>query len=779
MPSLMGQQAPSADVVATDGALHTLLGPLRRAVAERRPVLAVQLWTPVSRAALLPFHLQLRWPDQVDGLPLNATMSFAPFQHADRALTQTANYALEEAYMSRRFAGWYRNETGAAMPNDLHLQDWEEGYFKHRAQLRGRVVPACGYAVIGSVQPSGDVRRAPRPVLGRFASRQAHRPLVLVPGRGADTEAALAELADTTLAILNVQQAHGVRTRWAMTTLIALRADAPTLVIAASPNDILALDPEPLLETLPVELIGEPPELTDAAVTLVGRDRVQEEVRFEDAVSALRGYAAGMESVLDLAEQAWWAARQALACDAATRDRVLGRYLLALERYQHGEPVAAGLLTSATHLLDETITDAERAHERRDAVVAAAEEHLAHPSGWRTLIVVPGGADVAPLRDALAVHLGASWAEVHALGLDIRSIHAVRGERCDMLVATSYWGARTLDVALFARARQARLILDPVEARVAVAHLERLRRFLARAAWEGTQPDSRGCPARGRVGDALARMRDVLDAVAAKPTGPTISLDPRSAYNRLRDSAAAEHVSAAATTSLETTAATSTCPSPHVLIAFADGTSLLCPTDRLLNVLDDTPRGLRTISASDLRPGDEIILLEHDSHALLSDQLMRMLDEGELREERARRDQWLVLAGGIRKLERRSIRSIQLGLRERGVAADASTIRSWLPDPGQFSGGLVPRSWRDFRALAEELDLSLPEPTLRSYFDPIRRWRIVHRARGRLLIRIMRHAALRQLDVATLDRIQAAWGWKVRDLVEGVHIRLVEACTSW
>ena len=120
----------------------------------------------------------------------------------------------------------------------------------------------------------------------------------------------------------------------------------------------------------------------------------------------------------------------------------------------------------------------------------------------------------------------------------------------------------------------------------------------------------------------------------------------------------------------------------------------------------------------------------------------------------------------------RSRKQLHNGLRERGVRVDYATVRSWVPQIDNIENGTVPNHWHTFKALADELQITLPEEALRTYYQAARTWRVQHRKFGRTLTRLMRHAAFGRLDTETLRNVEKQWGWGVRDL-----LRATRRCT--
>ena len=366
-------------------------------------------------------------------------------------------------------------------------------------------------------------------------------------------------------------------------------------------------------------------------------------------------------------------------------------------------------------------------------------------------MVVRNECEVERVRQAMSARWDAPYAELQGLGLEVKSVWSTP-ERYDTLISSGYVGTRTFDVIFASRARQATLLLDPVEARVASFHVARIQHLLDRAASPATVHvlDSIA-PAFARV---MAHTPDTLVHIAI----------PAFLRDTTTEDGLFVEVQALATDQRE-----------QVLICFTDGTSMTCDIQQHFDLLD---RGhgstLCQVSAGDLQQGDEVIVIEQDTHTVFSVRLMRLLDETVLRAECAKRREWLAIAASSAQVQKRSVKSIQAGLRTRGVHVDYATVRSWVPKPDRVAQALVPNQWTSFKALADELNLVFPEEVLRVYHRAVRRWRVLHRSAGRTLVRLMRHAVLGQLDAATLHEVEELWGLDARGLLQATRIRIVD-----
>lgn len=195
-----------------DAQLRPLAEAVSQAIKMQGTVATLSLWQPLPAISLLPFSLHARWPDRIDHLPLFATMTLLPGSGADRRLLEVPLCTPEEAYNARVYARWYRNEIGMAHADDFYLVDWEEGYNRHRKEIGQHLLAASSYLAIDTVQSRGTISLGSRPYLGRFATRRARRPSLLLPGRGVLSEEALTILASTHFAIFNLQRVRGART---------------------------------------------------------------------------------------------------------------------------------------------------------------------------------------------------------------------------------------------------------------------------------------------------------------------------------------------------------------------------------------------------------------------------------------------------------------------------------------------------------------------------------------------------------------------------------------
>jgi hypothetical protein len=714
-------------------------------------VATLSLWQPLPALALLPFSLHARWPDRIDQFPLSASMTLLPCSGADRHLLEVPVCTPDEAYQARLYARWYRDEMHTDHEGDFKLVDWEEGYRKHRQELGQCLLGANSYLAVETVQPEGSTARRSRPYLGRFATRGPRRPSLLIPGRGALSESALATLASTELAIFNLQRLRGARTRDTLKGVLAIRRrrSLPTLLVASSPNDLFALEDQEIEYTVPVYTIEHTPALQQLHLAPVGRDRLQLEQRFRFAVADLRGYSAALDTALDECEVAWWITRQSLDQTSA-RAGALPRLIRAEQYLSSVAPADLHLLRSARELIENALTDEACMQERLEQVITCCEEHFTVPASTKTIVLVRSRQEAAYLRQTLYDRWQTSEAELLALGLQVTHTWS-EPQPCDQLIGSSYLGSRTLDMIFWSGARQATLLLDAVEARAAAAHVARMQAILRRT------------PSSQVLNMLTTTLAPALAAIAARMPEELVHISlPTFLQTPIAEQASSLDIQPGTAAAHD-----------QVLVAFTDGTTLLCAPTRQFDLLEAEGAGrVLQRAATDLEPGDEILIIEQETHARFSARLMQILDETLLQAERARRDTWFTIVSST--AQGRSRRQLHAGLQKRGIQVDYATVCSWVPRMDRHEQATMPTSWTAFEALAAELQIALPEGMLRMYYQTTRVWRTQHRRFGRTLTRLMRHAASGRLDGETLQHVEEHWGWGVRDLLQATRCCTVD-----
>jgi hypothetical protein len=291
---------------SVDEDLVPLLPALRAAVQSRQLTVALGFWQRVRFVGLLPFHLHLRWPDCIERLPLNASFAMVPF--VDAHLLSIPLYRVSAANEIRRSARLARHEARRCCPNDLVHTDWERGFDKHRAKLGAMVLPGTSFIAADFVSPTGAITKGHRPLLGRFTVREGWRPIVRLPNNQGVSAASAHVLSTVDLLVITSQGLRGRRVLESARYMIRARGvHAPSLIVASTPNDLIALGLEDLVSDAPIFTFGTLPHVSRVTVTTVSRDRPLLDREFEFAVAELSAISPAVRNLVELARSAWWA----------------------------------------------------------------------------------------------------------------------------------------------------------------------------------------------------------------------------------------------------------------------------------------------------------------------------------------------------------------------------------------------------------------------------------------------------------------------------------------
>ncbi len=730
-----------------DDALKPFLDGLSHAVTHRCLVVIHTLWQPVRFAALLPFHLHLRWPGLIDALPLTVTCAFVPFLNADAYQVGLPLYSPQEANLARRRARAYRNTANTSFSGDFVHPDWEEGFARHRPHWQDRLLPGCSFLAVNAVGQTGHIARGSRPHLGAIAVRKAPHPHILVPAHGPLSAEAYSALAHADLLLVNLQKVRG---RHALTVirevLIARGANQPSLLIASSPSDLFALSWNELDLDATDYLSGHAPAVQAVRVTMVGLDRPQAERTFEVAVAELRGSSPLAETLATFATAAWWSSRQSIAQESGETDASFRRFHAALERASMEAPAEARLFTAADTLITDTFRNCELAQERLNAVIEAV---FSSPAGESILVLAKHSLAAAHIQVAIAVSGGVTPPEVEASGIiccDLSSAAATR--ICACAISCGYFGSTTIDAILASGASTVHMILDPIEARIAWYDARAMARQMRQAgSLEAERTLLSFCSA---LSSYLLPFSDVL-SLSLDHTIPGPSLPPPLPRTSSSGSGDEEE---------------------RAIILSVDGTWLEVSRTMRLEIIDRQGMvRLRTLLPAELQAGDEMLVVASDAHALFSEHLMQTLDTGSLRPLAEKRATWLMLLGAVMAGTRPNLRAVHRNLNERGIQVGYQTVLAWAR-PSTDNDQTTPQRWQHFKAFAEALGMTLPEAYLAELFQAIRLWRTRHRLAGRNLVRAMRGAYLGRLDSTILARIEREWGLDARKLIQST--RLVE-----
>lgn len=737
---------PARDLAA----LNLLLSPLRTALRDRTVVVAQGLWQRFDLLGLLPFLLHTLWAQRVPELGLNATLSLIPFSPADHEMAKAPFCDPVDAHRARYRARAFRNESRTDLPSDFRHPDWEQGFAKHQEELAGTALPALAYLALDQVGPEGMLQPGRRPVLGKYAmgsnrilGANSPRPALLIPGRRL-TPAACERLVESDLLIINVQGVRGPRLLQSVRDALEIRGwDRPTLLVAATPADTLALGVPELQTRASVVAVGPNPVPPTLDVVIVGRDRPQQEKACVFALLELRGFSPTVDRLVDLGINAWWRVQHSVA-PALDDEPAARRFLLALEQRATEGDGEAVLFATFRKLLEDTAADQARIDERLEAIFSTVNSYLNLPGSRSAVVVVHPHAAVAVVEGYIASRWGLKDEEMQALGLSVvGDLLSERPDPLGLLVLNGFFGSSTIDSILGGGFRQASIVMDPVEARAMVKMTDRMDGWLA----------------AGRVENSpLNSVREAAADYAVAPSGPSVHMG-------LDFTEAAPRSSADASATPPALAG-----GGRVIVFFTDGTFEVCDTAKRFDLVNPGMGRLQTAAAEDLQVGDEVVLTQEASQ--FSERLIASLDSGVLAKQAAQRSMWSTTVQTVSKAQNLKITATYARLRERGVHVDYQTVRAWLRGRGDQDA--VPGKWEHFRQVTEVLGMALPEEELRNTYAAIRRLRVLHRKAGRDLVRLMRGAAMHRLDAYTLARIETVWGVTVRELIERTRIAVVD-----
>ncbi len=725
------------ELVAIDTEFRALLPALDRCASGR--IAALVTGRTSTCLSLLAFHLHLRWPDSVRWLPLTPTVAALPFTSVDLATARAPTYRLLDALVARRRARSLRHAERRGLRRDLVLTDWEMGTTRDGEPVEDIVLPPSAFLRIGRVRPDGSISDLPRPVIGRHAARDAPCPRVLVPGARELSPRAVRALADADFLLIDVRRVRGRRALRSIRSVLDARpTDRPSLIVINSPSDALALgfgEPEQLG---PLLQVGSPSKIEDVRVLAIGRDRLAAEERFRAAVNGLPEQSASAERLVALADHAWWATRQAITPEGGARER--RRFERALDGLARNDALTATLFASARDLLGTAAADEGVRSERLQAAVKLV---TAGDTPGPILVIARTSVEVSALRRAIAESLEVAVTDLEAL--DVRLCH-VRSPLPPTGAATAvmvgYPGMIAIDALVSSGAPTIGAVLDPVEARVAWFHAQRMATFL-----EGAGAPAFASPHRRlAVGLAphVAGFSDVRELVVEGISG--IDIDSMALLGG-RPAAG------------------------EAFVYLMDGSRLEVSLGARFERVGRSGVGSGVVTAKELAPGDQVVLLDEGAHASFSERRRVALDAGFLQRQNQSRATWLAIVRAIANSTSLTPSSIAEQLEEHGCSVTPSAVSSWLADD---TDAHIPRQLETFLAFARVLGLRLPDDTLRQYHRDIREWRFFHRRAGREVAKAIRLAYTGRLGAATLARIEKDWGLGIRALLDAAQIGVVD-----
>lgn len=738
LPSPLPVESSKGDPL--DQALFPLIELAERAVASKLRLPVLSLWRQLPILPLFATHLHLRWAGEAKSLPLSPRIGIFPFLSSDFELLSSPLYSVDRAQSVRQLARTKRFSLGQRARGELY-PDWEQAVDRRRHKLRQLTLPASSFISIDRINERGDARQGHRPVIGRFAPRGELRPQLLVPARGETTRELVRAFSGLDLVLVNVQNVRGRQLAASIAHFLQeTPPTVPMLIIASSPADLAFTGALEAPSASPVILDNRNRAL-DLTVKIVNRDRALAERRFCAAVEDLNEKSEVMARLVSHAKRTWWATRQSISMDTPREATAFASlYADTLDRSPGYE---LELLEEAKRLILTEAEDTVLRTERRNRVVDAI---LREAKPGTILVLARSDGAAEELRLILARDLNMGVEDLVALGVTVSNVFGpwptVSADSC---IACGYFGTTTIDMIFASGAQSGALIVDPIEARVAVWDIE--KRF---------------CSVRELPETVVQSFKDLsarLEAAAA-PSATPISLPMFSGDGtRPRSSV--------------TSASIYTGKPRYVCLCFTDGSTEQTTANARFEVVGRKRLSLQSIAAKDLHVGDQIILLNDDERAAFSERLLQAMDEGRFRNDKQRRTTWLTTLRAVRSANAISVPEIKERMEGLGVGVDASTIRTWLPRASSDECG-VPDREDVFLAFAKALDILIPAEVLSDWFTGINRLRINHRKIGRELVRAIRGAYLGRLDPVSVAKMEKEWGVEAKALLEAARVAVID-----
>jgi hypothetical protein len=662
------------------------------------------------------------------------------FFGTDLELLSKPQYQVCATQNARQIARAERFSTGTSHRGDYY-PDWEQAVDRRRNKLEHLVLPASSFLSIDRVSDNGDIRPGHRQIIGKLAPRRELKPQLFVPARVEVTEQMVQVFDDLDLILVNVQNIRGKQlTRSIEYFLNEVSQSVPMLIIASSPADLItskALDPP---SRKPFILSG-PQQSSTITVRSVNQDRSLAERQFHYAIENLEDKSDLLARLVAQAKRAWWAARQSMTSEPPAEALAFDRLYSEMLSKNSGDDIA--LLEEARRLINEQAANVESRAERCKAVI----QTTLHDSKMRTaLVLTRSDAAADDLRSKFATYLGVSVDDLQLLGVHIANVFSAWPTGgYDMCVATGYFGTVTIDMLYASGAAHKVLIVDPIEARIAVWDTE--RRFC-------------GVPDLPEYTTAsLHSLSGALEAHACPSSEPVVLLSLFT--DRARDG---KHGTVASRYDGNVT---------YYCVYFADGATMQVSANARFDVLGRKRLQLKTVPARELDVGDQIVLLRDDERAAFSEKLLRVLDEGRYKDESQTRSGWITTLRAVRSIRPLAATTIKARLDEVGIHVDVQTIRTWLPSPTSDDCG-VPEGENAFLSFAGVLGIALPTEALKDWYAKINRLRIEHRRMGRELVKAIRGAYLGRIDPVSLARMEREWGVQASALLQAARIAVVD-----
>jgi hypothetical protein len=519
------------------------------------------------------------------------------------------------------------------------------------------------------------------------------------------------------------------------------------MIVASSPTDLIAAGLDKLDVDLPLISIGNSPMTNDIAVMPVSEDRHLADRNFQFAVEGLRGRSQELDYFIDLARSAWWATQQSVG-DNTQIEPELTRLINALDRATSNPSNDLQLLVEGKELICQAAADSHRAYVRRAAIIQSA----LCTEGSSGVLVIARGNGVTRLRTEISNSLAVSEDALLELGVHVESPYSHSdGNVISVAIVSGYFGLSTFDKVFASKASTVRFIFDSTE---------------ARAAWYGARRISQ-CLRKFHLEDAA----ETVEGFAAKIA--------ESIPSNLRPASADIEIGVSwfsfpdAVQGKDNVGVLRELLNDEVLVCLTDGTQLEVGENVRFDVLGSVGSRIRAVKATELNPGDEIVILQEDARSLFSEKLMKTLDDGILKEAVEQRHLWLMLVKLDSSTKKLSALTLSRRMAALGHPVTSATVRSWIKFDEE-SEAKVPENWTRFLAFATAVGISIQEDLLKKTFEAIRRLRIRHRAAGRHLARAIRAAYLNRLDAYAINRIKREWGLDVLQLMNSARLGVVD-----
>lgn len=715
---------------------HDLLRAIDEVLNRRGPLIACGIWNVQHHVAELAFDLSLSRAGGIRNLPVNPRVAYLPVSAEDFACLQEPSLLVHDVVEARKCARVRRATTAASrFTGDLKNADWEYGVGRRMSRFQNLKLPRTAFVALDRVDASGCVIKGHRPVIGRYArgSTGIRAAVLSAPHKGLTRKSSQA-FKEADLIIANAQLIRSRRTGEDIRHLaqFASATGIPTLIVTTTPGDVVFLGPDDLSIQSSWLPLGNPPEAV-FSINAVCADRLAAERSFEFAIADLPADQCG--SLIALGKAAWWARRSSLNGNVHP---LVGKFNRIFEDLMSSNPQAARQLTALRQLINEDTR--VPASERKESLLQLVQASF----GKRMLVLVRDFAGLHELKQALRDRFGIDNPEQDLITIRTLTVGAKDIPSAELCICAGYFGMRTIDVVLAARPQRVEFVFDPLEARIAALHTREMR----------------ACAVGGECESAASTLSRLEAALSTHVIGFSSDLIEvgNSAFLASRESIDTNNRYAPA--------------HDEVGLCFTDGTRLDVSRNARFELVGAGIKSLKNVAAADLKPGDQVIVLDESSRALYSELLLETLDKGPWKYHAEQRNAWLEMVHAVQSSTGNSVGTIGRRMAEMGQETDPQTIRTWLRNDRAIAA--VPDKRERFIAFARALWIQLPVAELESFYESINALRRAHRILGRELARAIRAAYVGRLSPASLQRIERTWGLGARELVESARIATVD-----